>query len=536
MTNQSSRFSEVPQAEIPRSAFNRSFGHKTTFDAGRLIPFFIDEALPGDTFTVRSAGFMRMATPIYPIMDNMHVDTHYFAVPKRLLWENFHKFMGEVEDPQNPDPTDYLIPRAIIDAPLEPGDIGDHMGLPIGIDFENGTQEPLPISALFGRAYRFIWNEWYRDQNLQNPLPWNKDDGPDTFPMYETKPAVRGKRHDYFTSCLPWPQKGPEVGIELTGNAPVVIDDRDGAFGANATPKFRSVGISSPTDGPLVKASGGTEVTFPSGTGANNLAWWEVGGLSADIGGGAAVTINQLREAFQIQKLYERDARGGTRYTELVRAHFGVISPDARLQRPEYLGGGTAVVNISPIHQTADTEDRPLGDLSAIGTCSFSGHGFTASFTEHTIVMGLISVRADQNYQQGIPRMFSRQEKFDFYWPALAFLGEQEVLAKEIFVDSLANNERVFGYQERFAEYRYKPNIISGLFRSDAPESLDAWHLAEDFAELPVLNESFIRHVPPIDRVIAVPSEPHFIADFWHTFQCVRPMPMYGVPGNIDRF
>ena len=523
-------FSRVPRAEIPRSSFDRSHGLKTTFDAGQLVPIFVDEALPGDTFTLNMTGFGRLATPLHPFMDNVFLNTFFFAVPYRLVWNNFQKFMGEQANPG--DSIDYLVPQMVSTAVTgyTESSLFDYFGLP--------TKVPgLSHSALPLRAYNLIWNEWFRDQNLQDSVLVSKDDGPDLPTEYAI--LKRGKRHDYFTSSLPWPQKGAGVDIPLGTSAPVL------GIGTANSINF-VVGSSG-----AVRESGSTSTTTYSTQYRADADATYIEGLTdaastypnirADLTNATAATINQLRQAFQLQKLYERDARGGTRYTEIIRAHFNVTSPDARLQRPEYLGGGQSPINLYPIAQTSATatEPTPQGNLSAYGTTTFSGHGFSKSFTEHCIIIGVCAVRADLNYQQGLNRMWSRSTKFDFYWPALAMIGEQAVLNKEIYaqgtVDAAAD-AAAWGYQERFAEYRYKPSQITGLMRSNATSSLDTWHLAQDFSAPPALVAAFIVDSPPIDRVIAVPSEPHFIFDSYFKLRTARPMPLYGVPGLIDHF
>lgn len=522
MTHQ---FSQVPKADIPRSTFNRSHGHKTTFDAGWLIPFFCDEALPGDTFNVNVAALARLATPIFPIMDNMVMETHFFSVPIRLIWDNWQKFNGEQDNPG--DSTDFLVPQVTTAAGYAEGSIYDYMGLPTKV-------AGLSHSAFHNRAINLIWNEWFRDENLQTRLEVPKDDGPDDEATYTL--LKRGKRHDYFTSSLPWPQKGPGVQIPLGSTAPV--------YRTPLSPFFKAIqentNADSATGTVTVGAAGKLEV---GGVGISinpqNVGGVDTG-LYADMEEVTGATINSLRQAFQIQKIYERDARGGTRYTELIKAHFGVTSPDARLQRPEYLGGGRTPINVTPVPQTAPTGEyatTPQGNLSAYGTAAMNSHGFTTSFTEHAVIVGFVSVNADLTYQQGLRRMWSRRTRFDFYWPALSHIGEQAVLQKEIFADGIpANDDKVFGYQERYAEYRYFPSIITGLFRSNASASLDAWHLSQDFANAPVLDSTFIEENPPLDRVIAVPGEPHFLFDSYFSIKCARPMPVYGVPGLIDHF
>lgn len=512
-----SRFSKVPQANIPRSSFDRSHGHKTTMYAGVLYPLMVDEALPGDTFNCNLTAIARLATPIVPFMDNMYMDTQFFAVPIRLVWENWQKFNGEQINPG--DSTDYLVPTMTETA--EVGSLSDYMGIPPGVELEH--------SSLFHRAYNLIYNEWYRDQNLIDSLSVPTGDGPDNPAAFELK--RRGKRHDYFTSCLPFPQKGPAIDIPLGQTAPVTIT-------GGGIPTF---GLDQTGPVTLTSASGDQNAIWSQDAGAPSIpANWVDPNLTgvADLSTATAATINQLRQAFQIQKMLERDARGGTRYTEIIKAHFGVTSPDARLQRPEYLGGGSTPIYINPVAQTQATSETvtPQGNLAATGTAIIERHGFTKSFTEHCLIIGMVSVRADLTYQQGMNRMFSRQTRYDFYWPALSHIGEQPVYNKEIYVQGTPEDDGVFGYQERYAEYRYKPSLITGVMRSDATTPLDYWHLAQDFANLPVLGQEFIEENPPVDRVIAVTNEPHFVFDGYFNMRCARPMPLYGVPGLIDHF
>lgn len=518
-------FSQVPRADIPRSSFDRSCGHKTTFDAGYLVPIYCDEVLPGDTFNAKLTAFGRLATPLHPFMDNLYLDTHFFAVPLRLLWENWERFNGAQDKPG--DSTDYLIPQ--MQSPsgtgYENGSLFDHMGIPTGVpDLEH--------SALFSRAYNLIWNEWFRDQNLQDPVEVPLGDGPDDPADFTL--LKRGKRHDYFTSSLPWPQKGPSVELPLGQLAPI------SGIGMEVSGLYNLQNVDSKeTDGSIKTYA---NAAYASNQNDRHLIEEDPDNpgypnLYANLEEATAATINQLRQAFQIQRLYERDARGGTRYIEILKSHFGVTSPDARLQRPEYLGGSSSPITLSQVAQTMETtENSPQGNLAAYGTVTMRGHGFKKSFVEHCIIIGLVSMRADLNYQQGLNRMWSRQTRWDFFWPALSHIGEQAVLNKEIYAQGTEEDEDVFGYQERFAEYRYKPSLITGQFRSSFAQSLDTWHLAQDFGSLPQLNSSFIEENPPVERVIAVPSYPHVIMDTYMSLRCARPMPIYSVPGLIDHF
>lgn len=553
-------FSQIPSVNIPRSVFPRSSGRKTTFDIGDLIPIFCDEVLPGDTHTMRTSIFARLSTPIHPIMDNIFLDTFWFFVPTRLVWDNWQKFNGEQLNPG--DSTDYLTPLLKTDGEVKGisfdcESIFDYFGLPINKEF-------LTATALQFRAYNLIWNEWFRDENLQNRVTVNKGDGPDLTTDYTILP--RGKRHDYFTSCLPWPQKGPGVEIPIGGQAPVfgtglalgLADSMSvltNPYGLTSGPSLntqatnlytnnfgKSLGTVSNAVAPassdravgvVTKDQLAVNTNFPKS------------GLYADLDEltSSTITINALREAFATQRMFERDARGGTRYTEIIRSHFGVISPDARLQRPEYLGGTTIRVNVNPVQQTSETSNTsPQGNLAAYGLAADTSGSFSKSFVEHGYIIGLIAGRTDLTYQQGIPKQFLRRTRYDFYWPTLAHLGEQPVYANEIYAQGNAEDNLVFGYQERYAEYRYFPSQITGQFRSTFATPLDTWHCSEEFLTRPVLGSTFIETPKlPLDRCLAVPGTqedplPQFIADFYFDYKSARPMPVYGVPGLLDHF
>ena len=521
------QFTMIPKADIPRSSFDCQSTHKTTFDAGYLVPVYVDEMLPGDTFRLNMTAFARLATPLYPIMDNMHLDSFFFFVPNRLIWSNWQKFMGQQANPS--DSISYVVPQQVSPAGgYAIGSLQDYMGLPTVGQVTAG--QTVSHCAFWPRAYNLIYNEWFRDENLQNSVVVDTGDGPDTVTNYTI--LRRGKRKDYFTSALPWPQKGTSVTLPLGTSAPIASSVADGA----------NISIVSTTQGGALKQIGTSNSVPPFAymTSTNGAAG---SGLYADLSQATAATVNQLRQSFQIQKLLERDARGGTRYTEIIRSHFGVISPDARLQRPEYIGGGSTNININPIAQTSGTNasgtTTPMGTLAAMGTALGHNHGFTYSATEHGVILGLVSVRADLTYQQGLARMWSRSTRYDFYFPAFATLGEQAVLNKEIYVTGTSGDNNVFGYQERWAEYRYYPSRISSLFRSTAAGTIDAWHLAQKFTATPTLNTTFIQDTPPVSRVVAVGAAANgqqFIFDSFFDVKKARPMPMYSVPGLIDHF
>lgn len=521
-------FAEVPDANIPRSKFNRSYNVKDTFDFDYLTPCYLEEIVPGDTLNLNVRSFARLAPQIRPIMDNMFIEFFFFFVPNRLTWTNWERFMGAQDDPG--DSTDYIIPT--IESPASTGwavgSIYDHLGLPTGIP-------GIEVSALPFRAINRTWNAWFRDQNLQNSIVEHVGDGPDPSSDYTLQ--KRAKPHDYFTSALPWPQKGDSVLMPLGASAPVVMDQTVN----NGVPSFAKENL------------GGNSALYASNDLTRNVKFqftspvsevamqWVSPALKADLADATSASINAFRQAMMMQSYLELAARSGTRYVEILKGFFNVTSPDFRLQRPEFLSSGRIRINQHPIAQTSETTtDNPLGNLAAFSTAASDGGsiGFSKSFVEHGYVIGFMQARGEVTYQQGVNRMWKRQTKEDFFWPQFQELGEQTILRQEIYADGTNNDQIVFGYQERHGEYRYHPSEIRGQFRSTFAESLDVWHLAEEFGTAPALNNTFIQSNTPIERALIVPdaSYPHLLIDIAFDQIHARPMVTRPKPANLGRF
>lgn len=551
------RFRDLPTAELPRSRFSRPFGSKHTIDSGYLVPIFWEEVVPGDTHMLNTTLFGRLPATVVPVMDNVYLDLFFFFVPNRLIWDNFEKFMGAQENPG--DSIDYLEPQIVAGENGFPRyGILDNLGVVPGVG-------NLSVSAKFTRAYNLIYNEWFRTEYLQDSVKVDKGDGPDNPDDYVL--LKRGKRHDYFTTALPTPQKGPGVELSLSGNAPIALSSGVvsvygtgkalGTIGGNRADRntVQDLGVRDEDSNSIMSillttnsgsnigatatpyTTSNTNTTNSIGVATNPQLSGLTGTLNnlngiADLSSVTAITINSLRTAFALQHFLELENRGGSRYTEILQNFFNVTSPDARLQRPEYIGGSTTRIVSHPVAQTSSTDSTtPQANLTAYSTVATTGNGFTRSFVEHGVILGLVCLRADLNYQQGIDRHFSRKTRYDYLWPCFQHLGEQAILNKEIYAQGTEEDDLVFGYNERYAEYRYRNSYVTGKFRSDDPQSLDVWHLAQYFDNLPTLSSDFIEENPPLERVLAVTDEPQLLLDCWYDLVSIRELAMYGTPG-----
>lgn len=553
--NQVNRFSLNPTVDIQRSKFERNSDVKFSFNVGDLVPFYVDEVLPGDTFSIDTSKVVRMQPLVAPIMDNMYLDTYWFFVPNRLVWDHWKEFCGENTQTKWTQPVEYSIPKIegvvtsdFSDPDVEGkcwkvGDIADYMGIPVNSSANNSVNQVIHVTALPFRGYALIWNEFFRDQNLQDPIPIPTSDLTFHFDRFTDNAAdlitcgvgilKACKYHDYFTSCLPSPQKGPDVALPLSGLAPVITGSSYGSgIGGDAALHFRfengvSAGYLNNNGSLTVDANQDPQ----AGLIPNNLY--------AQLGSSALGTINELRLAFQMQRIYEKDARGGTRYTEILKNHFGVTSPDSRLQRPEYLGGSRVPININQVVQTSSTSNTPQGNTAAFSVTADVHSDFTKSFVEHGYIFGLCVARYDHTYQQGLERMWTRSDRFDFYWPSLANIGEQPVYGREIYCTGGTMDDRVFGYQEAWAEYRYKPNRVAGEMRSGYAQSLDVWHLADEYTSAPFLSDRWIEEDSNnLNRCLAVNEKVsnQLWADIFVKNTSVRPLPIYSIPGLIDHY
>lgn len=568
--NNEAHFNQIPKTYVSRSRFKRDQNVKLTFDAGKLIPFYVDEVLPGDTFSVDTIGLVRMTTPIVPVMDNCYLDVYYFFVPNRIVWDNWKEFCGENTAEAWTQREVYSVPQINIgvgtidkdhktqtkaNATPAENSILDYMGIPTKIN-TGGVNDKLSINALPVRGYVKIWNEWFRDQNLDDPVPeLSGDDAVDNNAHTGTgwtqtklnELAIIGdeclpvnKFHDYFTSCLPAPQKGPEVTIPMTGNAPIYWADRDNnpltIQDLKNNGLWTDTGYLSRTLNKMMTQDYNETTEKARAVLGSQGSGTKLGDqMTADLSSVTAATINELRQAFAVQHYYEALARGGSRYREIIRSVFGTLISDKTVQIPEYLGGGRYMINVSQVIQTSESGKTPQGNPGAVSVTPFNENSFTKSFEEHGFVIGVCCVRHDRTYQQGLERFWSRKDTLDFYYPQFANIGEQEVKVKEVYCDSgnpSSANEEVFGYQEAWSEYRMKPNRVSGLFRSNAVGTLDSWHYADNYDKRPYLSDEWLKEgKAEIQRTLAVQDEPQFIADFLIKNTTTRPMPLYSVPG-----